>query len=278
MILNKDNTSFTKEGALSAEDLANSEKVLIYTSSGLISSLSYSGGAEDIVKSTSIPSKFTEILKNIDGSISLGVTKRHGVSYYRNANIYNSVATTLDGINRLGYVFSIDDNTIGISEITGNRGSGYSSCYRILKKKLIENGFRQKLPYDYFNITLSDAPKFVEVINEVIQRYANNEYVLIKEEGIIDTVTLGRGTNQRKLYFNVAYWTEEVSTQENSSEMPIVPPQSVENIIANLDGMLEEVDMIKSMEDIDLVASKLKNLLEFTITKKQGIQIRQQYK
>ena len=142
---------------------------------------------------------------------------------------------------------------------------------------MIQNGFTQSFPHDYFSLSLSDTSKFVDIVNQVITEQVNDKYVLIKEEGISESISLRSGTSQKELYFNVAYFSEKDLLQDNISSIPIEAPQIAEDIITNLNGMIDKIEMIKLITDIDLIASKLKSLLEFTTAKKQIIQIKQQY-
>ena len=276
MILNNSNANFTRDGASSEAELNSSPKILLYKSDSLISSASYAGSAEKITESESIPAQFTTILKNIKGFVSLGTTKAYteeveNTVSYRNAHIY-AKSSTLDGIDRIGYIYSSNSSTLGFCEFSKNRGSSYSSLYNVTKNKLIENGFNQNSYDNNFRIDLSDAQKFVDIINEVISEYINNKYVLMDEPGVHDTITLGRGNKLRKLYFNRAYWYKK----EDESIASIESFSSVEEITETINKMIKKIEIIDSKDDIELICSKVKSLLEFSMAKKQMIQIKEE--
>lgn len=279
MILNSTNTDFTKNGATSQAELNKSPKVLIYKSDSLISSASYAGSAERITESEAIPPQFAEILKNIKGFVSLGTTKDHtekvqNTVAYRNAHIY-AKKLTLDAIHRIGYIYSYwkQSSTIEFSECSNNRGSSYSSLYKITEKKLIQNDFKKE-PDGSFRIDIYNVQKFVDIINEVISEYIDDKYELMDEPGTYDIITLGRGETLRKLYFNRAYWYEK-KVKSNTCTKSF---SSVEEIEETINKMIEKIETIDSMDDIESICFKVKSLLEFSMAKKQMIEIKEKCK
>lgn len=274
MVLNALNTNFVREGATSEQELLTSDKAIIYKSSSFITAMSYAGKADKITKSISLPASFTNVLKNILGYVSLGTTKIYkcdenpdtkvttGVTY-KNAHIYSSKATTLDGIERLAYLYAIDDETIGVSECTGNKGASYSSLYYILKNKLLKNGFTQNLPDDSFNINIAEVSKLVDIINEIIIDHENGEYELIKEAGRIDTITLGKNQQQQKYFYFVAYWYEKNLTISNEI--------SIEEMI---DKIMAKIESTNNSQEIEDILKKLEKLVIMGNAKKTMIDIK----
>ncbi len=276
MILNSTNTVFTQEGAESESDLLASHQVLIYKSNSKISSMSYAGPAkEKIVKSSSIPEEFTNILKNIKGYVSLGTTKVYDSNVdscvdYRNAHIYSSEATTLDGVERICYVAGIKNkNVIQISEYNSNKGAAYSSLYPILKEKMIKEGFVQNLPYDNFNITIEDASKLVDIINEVIEERSMGKYELIKDVKV-DTITFGKKEEQKKKFFHVAYYREKNMVQDSSNL------NTVQDILSTLNNIVRRIDIIDNFEDIEAVIKKLDSINKMANAKKVILEIKEE--
>lgn len=281
MILNARNTDFAKEGASSKEELMERKKAILYESESRITSMSYSGKAADkIILSSSIPPDFLPDLKEIKGYVSMGTTKvfysdNGGISsglQYKNAHIYSSRAKTLSGSERICYLYRIDANTIGVREYNGNKGASYSGLYPILQKRLLKNGFIKSFPDDNFNISLAEIKKFVQIINEVITEHENGKYELVKEEDKFDTITLGKNEEQKKLYYNVAYWREK-ETLETENNL-LNNENKLENIIYVLNDIMGKIENIDNIQDIESVIKKLDSMITMGKAKKVILEIK----
>lgn len=67
----------------------------------------------------------------MEGIISFGTTGTGENKKYMNAHLYSESAEYLDRVNRIGYLFS-ENNELKISEYKrGTRGSRYSSLYKL---------------------------------------------------------------------------------------------------------------------------------------------------
>lgn len=270
MILTYLNTTFIREGASSKKELLSSDNSIIYKSDSLITSMSYAGKGIKIIRSTSIPACFTNILKNIKGYVSLGTTKTSSGVAYKNAHIYSSKATSLDGVERICYIQAVDFDTLCVSEYNGNRGSAYSSLFLILKSKLLNNGFVQNLPDDNFSITKIDVQKFVDLINELISEHDNGMYDLVREEDKIDTITLGKAPEQRKLFYFIAYWREK-----ELKERDISNKDGVEVVIDILNSAMRKIETLNKRQEIETVIKKLDETIRFSNAKKTLIEIKE---
>lgn len=257
MVLNETNTNFVREGAKSKQELLESEKVIIYKTSSSISGMSYAGPATKITKSTTIPEACATELANIKGFVSLGTTKilkaddnnelKGGIAY-KNAHIYSSKARFLDGVERICYIYRIGDDKIGVSECNGTKGSSYSSLYLILKNKLIKNDFKQNLPYDSFIINSADVGRFVDVVNEVIIEHESGNYELIREEGKFDCITLGKGEEQKKYYYAVAYWQDKNLNKKQDN---------INNVDDMIDRIIEKLESTNEIKEVENILKKL---------------------
>lgn len=277
MILTELNTKFTKEGSISKEALLAGDIAIIYKSTSLITSKSYSGNATKITKSSSISEEFTDILQNINGYVSLGMTKTsqsdsdkgskvtNGFEY-KNAHIYSSKATTLDGSERICYIYGIDSNTIGINECSSNKGASYSSLYLILKDELLKNDFKQRFPSGSFIVTLENAQKIVDIINDIIEKHEQSKYKLIKENNRLDTITFGKGEKQKRLYYSVAYWREVSQDSLNIIE---------EDLVVDLNNLVNKIEAVNTLEEIEVVIKKLDELMKLSEAKKTIISIKE---
>ncbi|MDU5111126.1 MAG: hypothetical protein E6248_11805 [Clostridium sp.] len=278
MILNSSNTIFTQQGAESEEALMESDKVLLYKSNSKISSMSYAGPINTkIVKSETIPANFTNILKRIKGYCSLGTTKAYkedmtNTISFRNVHIYSSKATTLDGIERICYISSINDCTINVSEHNTNKGSAYSSLYPILKTKLNQSGFTQNLPHDSFNININECQKFVDIINEVIEEREFNKYMLVKGDKI-DTITLGKKEKQNRLFYNVAYYVEKKAEIYAYNEG--INLNGIEDIISTLNNIIKKIEIIDRAQDLEDLMKKLDSMKKVADAKKIILDIKE---
>lgn len=271
MVLNELNTNFVREGAESEQELLASDKAIIYRTTSTIKGMSYAGPATKITKSTTIPEAFAIELANIKGYVSLGTTKifqsdennelKGGISY-KNAHVYSSKACFLDGVERICYICSTSDNKIAVSECSGTKGASYSSLYVILKNKLLKNNFKQNLPYDKFIISLADVGRFVDVVNEVITERESGNYELIKEEGKIDSITLGKGEEQKKYYYFVAYWHEKNLAQKQEN---INIDQMIGSIMAKLEvsnDAKEVEDILKKLDGLVTIGNARKTIID----------------
>ena len=278
MILNQSNTNFTKEGALSEEALLASKTTIIYKSNSLITSKSYSGKATKITKSSSIPKDISNVLQQISGYVSLGMTKvpqddtdnkvTSGFEY-KNAHIYSSKATTLDGSERICYIYGVDSTTVKINECSSNKGASYSSLYLILKDALLKNGFEQSFPSGSFKVSLENVSKLVDIINDIIVNHEQGKYKLIKENNRIDTITLGKGAEQKKLYYSVAYW-REINTSPKQDSLNITE----EDIIVTLNNLINKIEAINNSQEIETILEKLDELIKLSNAKKTIIDIK----
>ena len=93
------------------------------------------------------------------------------------------------------------------------------------------------------------------------------------EPNVFDTITLGKGNQRKKLYFNRPYWY----AKEDDSITLIESPLSVEDIAETINKMIKKIDRINSLYDMELVCSKVKSLLDFAMAKKQMIQIKEEF-
>lgn len=275
MFLNQNNSDFNREGALTKDDLIKSPRVLLYKSDSLISSMSYAGRADKIVRSTCIPPSFTAVLKSINGYVSLGTTKTSQGLQYRNAHIYSSKATSLDGIERICYVYSVDSNAVGVSESSGNRGSSYSSLYRILNSKMISNSFDYNVLDGSFNVSLSRISEFVEIVNELIKEHEELNYELVKDEKKIDIIKIGKGSAQQNHYFNIAYWEVVKSYITRADKSDLSTMKGVEGIISDLDNFMQRIEDLDNVEDLKRVIDKLERLIMLSNGRKLIIESKQ---
>lgn len=138
----------------------------------------------------------------------------------------------LDGILRLGYLYQ-DKDVLKICEYKkGTRGSRYSSLYKILKKRLEENGFKEK--NKSFIIDLDKISLFVEIINKICDDIKEKKYVLLKSSEI-DTLNSG--------IFNVAYWDYKSANVNSELDLNMYSSEIITKVNGCNDlNQLEEIE------------------------------------
>ena len=239
------------------------EKPIVYRAQSLISSMSYSGSIELIAKSTAFSDEFKKQLAKINGLISLGTTNAE----LRNAHIYSSNAKYLDGIERICHLQQ-DKNSLIVREYNGNRGAKYSSLYLVLKNKLNVAGFKEI--GGKFTIDKKDIPKFVDIINSIIDERKKEDYELFIPKGkdSIDSVSL----EKRRYYYYKAYWRPKPKDIEGITDAigNSLPFSRAEDAIRKLTDFLRNCNDKEDLKNIrekinkieKLILSRIKNIEE----------------
>jgi len=230
---------------------------IIYKSSNLISSMSYSGKAKDMAQlSDNFKPEVKELLGGVDGFFSVG-TGSDGK--WKNIHVYSSMATSLDGLERICYIASQPEwDHLEVREYSGSRGCNYSSLYYMLTKKLLAKGLAGG--DSKFIIPNSKTKDLVDAINEVISERANNKYELVKTNSVDQIKIEGQ-----YYYYNVVYWREKIGSHD-------FPSQSFDiNVLKNLARKLSEISDIDTLSEISRVLKVMDNIVESKRTELESI-------
>lgn len=251
MILNEKNCIFTQKG-VEKKELLRDDQALIYQSPSKIGTMGYAGRATRIFESTTIPQKYCQELSRMKGFISLGTTGVGQEKEYKNVHVYSESAEHLDGVNRIGYLFP-DGDTLKICEYKkGTRGSRYSSLYKILEEKLLEEGFT--FGNESFLINENNVARFVDVINEINEEQNEGKYELAKSEEI-DELSSG--------VFNIVYWRYkgEEKVEEPSSQVGNLTMIS-HDLITKIDTCNDVTFLTQLEQEINIIQGFCKSKIE----------------
>lgn len=252
---------FVNLGEKRPENL-NYQLPIVYKSESLISSMSYSGDASKIEKSTSFTSTFKRELVCIEGQVSLGSTGGN----LRNVHVYSRKATYLDGIERICYLQQANDKLV-VSEYSGNRGAKYSSLYPVLKNELKKKGFEAETN-GTFKFDEADISKFVKILNMIINKRDSEEYELVAVDEV-DSIVI----NKQQYYYYKAYWQDKVlpnlvNVSDNAGDLLANDIEKVLKYLVNYSKCCDDTTKLSKLESkIDklskVISARIKNLEEF---------------
>ncbi|MBS6956268.1 MAG: hypothetical protein KH230_23915 [Enterocloster asparagiformis] len=183
---------------------------------------------EIIQKSETIGDDLKKKLGGINGILSLSRVN----GKYANIHLLTSKATSLDGIERIGYIRGSNE-TIQFIEYPRGKNAHYSSFYPHIKNILLENGFEERP--EGFIITTLQIDLFVEIINQFIKIRESKDY-----EPIIDKKIDIMFIDGKKYFFNILYWADK-KTQSERGEMRRMKADQEINVIKNAIQNLAEI-------------------------------------
>lgn len=244
------------EGFETLQEALSADHYKIYRSNTRISTLKfYVGKAEKLIsKSTTIPSKFHDEISMFKGIISIGRTQVKGYNPpkydFKNIHLYSPMCETLDGYERICYMYGFGENMIKIRECARSRGDNYSAYYKELSKKLINAGFVEK--DKEFTLNSENIHEFIKIVNQICD---NAERRIYRQE-FTDEIQFVKGS-----YFNTFYWIAEPETEK------LAPKESNEGETINFVEIERQLfNLINNSSDPNLlykVGKKLKELSQF---------------
>lgn len=247
MILNETNIIYSKNGVDEIQKL-NSNKAILYRSPSKATDY-----ADIITKSSTIKHEYFDELIKMQVKVSVGTTGKGIRKNYKNVHLYydSEDETYLDGFLRIGYLYQ-DEDVLKICEYKkGTRGSRYSSLYEILKKKLKENGFKEK--DKSFIIDSDKISLFVEIVNEICKNKKENKYVLIKSS---KTDALDSGI------FNVAYWDEKANNVNCTLDLDTYSAE-----------IITKINECNNLNELEEIQTKINKILCFCESKIDAIKM-----
>lgn len=152
----------TSYGVLHVDELDYNNPV-VYESENSISRVTYAGDVSLLYSSITLKDWVKDALQSFNGKVSLGTTNNK----LRNAHLYSSQATTLDGIERLCYISNKDEDTLLVKEFSTARGSKYSAYWSILSDILAASNIKKE--GSSFIVDKNEMTLFVYLLNKVLE-------------------------------------------------------------------------------------------------------------
>ena len=201
-----------------------------------------------VQKSKTISPELKQRLESLEGILYLS---RVG-GKYGNIHLLTSKATSLDGIERLGYIRGNRD-TIQFVEYPRGKNAHYSSFYPLVKELLLANGFKEIS--NGFAIHGNQIDRFVEVINRFIRARDIKKYQPVIDNRI-DTMII----DGKKYFFNVLYWDEKKIQQEGEAMKVSKPEQEIVNIKNSIQILAEICRNAKEEKDLQIIVGYINEI------------------